>query len=577
MSTPWGFWQERPVRSGALALLVLLMSATVAQAQIVRGLVTERTSGLSLPGVLVTLEIADSGTAQRALNLSALTDERGEYAIRATGPGRYRVDAKRIGVRRFTSEPFTLAAGQTHRVDVVVDGLLYSLPEVTVAAIPICAVQRNQQQRVAALWDEAWAALTAARVSARDRPMRAQVVRHVLTIDLENTATLGEQRMAVENAMERAFTSLSADSLSAIGYWRELPGDSIEYYGPDAEVLLSDAFRRDHCYAVTEGGRDRPGLIGLSFQPTRERTLPDVRGTLWMDARTFELRFVEFDYSRLPFGDVPAKVGGEVHFARLPNGAWIVRRWYIRVPTYRRSTRAEGAPAILRAALDSLATLHRLVEEGGSLIMDGLPKPERPASLRGVVQDSTGGPMRGATVRLTGTPHVTRVDEQGRFAFDTLPAGTYSVVAQHDEYTLYGLTATQAFLTLNEGDREDLTLRALRMRQIRSRLCDGRTPEPRSATLRVVVVDSATNTPLRNVPFRLSWSDPSRGGTLAFREQERTQHTDRTGGANFCDLPPAVPLELAIARGDGEPFRVTVLRLRANELTTRMVFARTAR
>lgn len=577
MSTVRGLLCRQPVPAGALAALALLLCATAGEAQVVRGVVMERTSGLPLPGVLVTLERADSATAQRALNLSALTDERGEYAVRVPAPGRYRVDAKRIGVRRFTSEPFALAAGQTHVVDVVVDGLLYALPEVTVEAVPICAVRRNQQQRVAALWDEAWTALTAARVSARDRPMRAQLVRHVLTIDLENTATLGESRMALENAMERPFTSLSADSLSAIGYWRELPGDSIEYYGPDAEVLLSEAFRRDHCYSVADGGRERPGLIGLAFEPVRGRTLPDLRGTLWMDARTFELRFVEFEYSRLPYGDVPARVGGEVHFARLSDGAWMVRRWYIRVPTYRRSTRGDGVAPILRAALDSLATLHRLVEEGGSLIMDELPWPERPASLRGVVQDSTGRPMRGATVRLTGTPYVAAVDEQGRFAFDTLPPGTYAVVAQHDEYTLFGLTATQAFLTLNEGRREEVTLRALRMRQIRSRLCDGRTPEPRSATLRVVVVDSATNTPLRNVPFRVSWSDPNRGGTLAFREQERTAHTDRTGGANFCNLPPAVPIELAIAREDGEPFRVTVLQLRANELSTRVVFARTSR
>lgn len=577
MSTPGNSWQTTAVRSGAAAALLSLLSAIVAQAQVVRGVVTERTSGLPLPGVLVTLELADSTTSQRALNLTSLTDERGEYAVRAARPGRYRVEAKRIGVRRFTSEPFALAEGQTHRVDVVVDGLLYSLPEVTVEAAPICAVRRNQEQRVAALWDEASTALTAARVSARDRPTRAQIVRHVLTIDIENTASLGESRTVLENAMERPFTSLSADSLSTIGYWHELPGDSIAYYGPDAEVLLSDAFRRDHCYSVMEGGRERRGLIGLSFQPVSERSLPDVRGTLWMDARTFELRFVEFEYSRLPYGDVPAKVGGEVHFARLPTGAWIVRRWYIRVPTYRRTNRSNIAAPILRAALDSLATLHRLVEEGGSLIMDELPPPERPASLRGVVQDSSGRPMQGATVRLTGTPHVARVDERGRFTFDSLAPGSYAVVAQHDEYTLYGLTATQAFLTLNEGDREEVTLRALRMRQIRARLCEGKVLEPRSATLRVIVVDSATNTPLGNVPFRMSWSDPRRGGTLAFREQERTELTDRAGGANFCNLPPAVPLELAITREGGEPFRVTVLQFRANEMATRVVFARTAR
>jgi protocatechuate 3,4-dioxygenase beta subunit len=563
----------------AVVLAAVAASALPVQAQVVRGVITERTTGVAIPGVLVTLVPADSAVGQASLSLTALTDERGEYAIRAGAPGRYRLDAKRIGVRRFASTPFALTAGQTHVVDVVLDGVLYTLPEVTVAAAPVCATRRNQAQRVTALWDEAWTALTAARVSARDRPMAAEVVRYLLIIDTDNTASFGETRMRLDNVVERPFRSVPAESLSAVGYWRELPRDSVEYYGPDAEVLLSEPFRRDHCFSVAEGGRDRRGLIGLTFEPVEGRALPDVRGTLWMDARTFELQFVEFEYSRLPFGEIAARIGGEVHFARLANGAWMVRRWFIRVPTYRRSSRAVDAPELLRAALDSLATLHRLVEEGGSLLMDVLSRTERPASLRGVVQDSTGQPLRDAVVRLGGTPFATRADDRGRFQFDSLPPGTYAVAAQHDEYTLYGMLATQAFLTLNEGDREEVTLRAHRMRTVRARLCGGELPAPRTATLRVIVVDSATSTPLGGVPFRLAWSEPQRGRQVTYREQERVEHTDRTGAANFCDLPPAVPIELSITRedGGGTPFRVSVIQLRANELASRVVFARTSR
>lgn len=563
----------RAVRLGWMPLL--FCCAMPAGAQVVRGVVTERATGVPVPGVLVTLQRADS--AGGAPVMSALSDERGEYAIRAGGPGQYRIDAKRIGVRRYASEPFSLGAGETRQFDVTVDALLYSLPEVTVAATEVCAARRNQRARVSALWDEAWTALTATRISARDRPMQARVVRHLLTVDAQGIATLSESRQTIENALEHHFTSLSADSLSMIGYWRELPGDSIAYYGPDADVLLSDAFRRDHCYTIVEGGRDRRGLVGLAFAPIEGRTLPDVQGTLWLDARTFELRFVEFEYSRLPFGELSVWVGGEVHFARLPNGTWTVRRWFIRVPTYRRSAEAAQLRGLLGAALDSLATLHRLVETGGSLILDELPRPLNPATLTGVAHDSAGRALRDVTVRLPGTSFTDTTDERGRFAFDSVPPGSYAVAVQHPEYSLYGITAAQAFVTLREAEREQIALRALRTHQIRDQLCDGKSHAPRHATLRVIMVDSATTTPLRGLPLRLAWSDPLRSGALAWREQQLTGETDALGAVDFCDIPPAVPMELVLERGADGPLRISVLQLRPNELSTRVVFARTGR
>ena len=84
---------------GRVCLSILLVAPQVASgAQNVRGLVTEQATRTPLAGVLMTLSRVDSAGA---VAVTTLTNERGEYFLRAPQPGRYRLEAKRIGVRRF--------------------------------------------------------------------------------------------------------------------------------------------------------------------------------------------------------------------------------------------------------------------------------------------------------------------------------------------------------------------------------------------------------------------------------------------------------------------------------------------
>ena len=98
------------MRARLLSLLCLgILMSPALEAQIVRGRVVERASGAPIVGVLVSL--VPDGNA--AATTSVLSNERGEYAVRAGAAGRYRLDVKRIGAQRFTSEWFTLAAGES--------------------------------------------------------------------------------------------------------------------------------------------------------------------------------------------------------------------------------------------------------------------------------------------------------------------------------------------------------------------------------------------------------------------------------------------------------------------------------
>ena len=288
---------------------VVLMAGSVtfpvaAETQVVRGKVTDRNSGTPIPGVLVSL-LRDGVTTAAT---SVLSNARGEYAIRAPAPGRYRLDAKRIGVQRYLSEVFELGTGESKAIDVTLDAV-QRLPEVRVVDSDLCVKNGANKSRVASLWDEARTVLTAAQISLRDRLFEGQLTRYSRGLHPRTLRVLEESWAERKGLMDRPFFTLGGDSLSRIGYRRTI-GEIEYYYAPDAEVLVSRAFARDHCYDVVEGSRDRRGLIGISFEPAPRRVMPEVRGTIWLDARTFELRFVEFGYTGLPAFEGAERVGG---------------------------------------------------------------------------------------------------------------------------------------------------------------------------------------------------------------------------------------------------------------------------
>jgi hypothetical protein len=552
-------------------LLALGVPTHRAAGQIVRGLVTERTSRSPLPGVLVWLERANPGAQPQSVN-SVLTNERGEYAIRAAAEGHYRVSAKRIGVQRFTSPEFDLAAGETKRIDIPLDAVLYTLPEVVVSAETFCMTRASQAQRVASLWEEARTALTATQVSLRDRLFRGRVNRYVRELDPKNLRVLSESRADMQGLLDKPFASVSGDSLSRGGYWRELPDGSSVFNAPDADALLSDAFLRDHCFAAVDGGRDRRGLVGILFEPQRNRVTADIRGTLWLDARTFELRFLEFRYTRLLTAD-SARVGGELHFARLSSGAWVVRRWFIRMPQFAHyQDTPMSVMGLTRPAVIVRPGLYRLIEEGGDVFAQGLRLFEKPASIAGVVLDSSGLPFSGATVRLAGTPFATVAAADGRFQIDSLPAGTHTLVAEHAGYSALGTTAADSAVILVEGETQRVTLRAAASAALVARLCDGKGLPATRAVLRLTMLDTSTAAPLAGLPVWVHWV--SNGGSVGSPEAKRDgvqSGTDARGVVIFCDVPGDLPLEIDIVRQSGQAIPVTKL----DKLGLSQVVART--
>jgi hypothetical protein len=537
-----------PLSPRTLLLVATLSLGTQLRAQVVRGTVTEKTSRAPIAGVLVFLE-----RDARPL-VTVLSDERGEYAIRAPGAGRYQITAKRIGVQRFTSMPFDLATGETARIDLTLDAVSYALPRVVVKGVTPCEKSADAE-RIASLWDEAKSALVATQVTVRDQLFRAELSRYRRSMEPRTLRVIDETRQILVGDMQQPFVSLGGDSLSKVGYWGESDNGMTVFYAPDAEALLSDAFLRDHCFIAVEPGRTGGQLVGLAFRPHRGRRAHDVQGTMWLDARAFELRSLDFGYTQLPRHAEGLGVGGQVHFARLPNGAWVVRHWFIRMPGFREDTSSNRQP---------MAVLELLHDEGGYTFADGVRFYQKPASIDGVMLDSAGQPFAGAAVRIGGTSIVAAVDANGRFRFDSLPAGTYTLIGEHAGYDSLGVPAGDVRATTDEGATQTVSIRAPGADYLVPRLCSGEKLKPRSATLRLTVLDGRTNRPLPGAPMRLMWRARQNEYSMDIK-------TDDRGVAVFCNVGTTRGMEIRYRGSRLRDELADTLSLRAGQVEARVV------
>ncbi|PYO73586.1 MAG: hypothetical protein DMD64_06630, partial [Gemmatimonadetes bacterium] len=304
---------------------MLLVVATPAAAQSVRGLLTDSVSRTPIAGAFLTL-IDDHG-AERA---RAMTNAAGEFTLNAPTAGTYRLRSKRIGFRPLVSPALALRAGEAIAYNAAIDPIPISLREVVVAGDRQCDIESGAS--VAALWDEVREALAAVSWTSRVPAYWFET-----TIFERDVNVSGRQRIPDSTWHDAGFRKLpfrnyATDAeLERQGYVIVTDTGWV-YRAPDADVLLSGTFLRTHCFETKNGRGDAEGLIGLVFTSARDRRVPDITGTLWVDRQTAELRRMEFNYIRLPENVVSPRAGGRIEFMRLPNGAWIVRDWVIRMP-----------------------------------------------------------------------------------------------------------------------------------------------------------------------------------------------------------------------------------------------------
>jgi hypothetical protein len=531
----------------ALLVVALAGPASIA-AQSITGAVIEAGTSAPLPGVLVSL-LDDEGERLRA----ALSDEAGRFSMEVARFGRYRLRAERIGLETTMSQTFDLFSTNPHferllmgERPVLIEGIVVD------SRVQQCRLDPERGAQIQRWWQDVRTALDVSAVVQAEGLASFELERFEREWDAGLRRIVAQDSRTEMNLSNRPFVSEEAEFLGNGGF---VQGDAMgqrQYYAPDAEVLLSDVFLSGHCFSISDERTDE-GLVGLSFEPTLDRAVSDITGTLWVDSTTAELQSLDFRYANLP--ELPDnESGGYVAFEYLPSGAWMVGDWYIRMPKLGLRG-GEDAELVLLGYVDVGGRVSPLEATSVSASVEDLGAV---GSIRGVVHDSIHGRgLAGATVAVIGTRFQTYTDVAGNFVLPGVPVGEHQVTFFHDDPSALGLGSPFVEVEVSEGRSTEVALALPGFRRAALIVCSGVGTDAEAVLVGDLV--GGEDQPLGNVPMEIRWEERDRRGVV-LRTRTQALTTGSDGRFVACTLPSETPLH-ASAQLDGfwvEGFEITL-------------------
>ena len=300
--------------------------------------------------------------------------------------------------------------------------------------------------------------------------------------------------------------------------------------------------------------------MGLDIEPVPGRYLPEIKGTLWLDAASGELRRLDFTYVNLPPNVPRENADGWVEFRRLPRGAWVVDSWAMRLPLVGKppaqSPYGAGVPVAGELPVERTTELLGTHEEGGRIVSLEAERPRRPSAptitvaVRGAVRSASGEPVAGARAFLSGTGHSSVTDREGQYAMVDVPVGRYRLSFTHARFDTLGIVGP--VIDVHADGAREHELRMPSDDEIARSACEAKDTEAsahptllygyvREADSPAVVPD-ATGT----VAWRVSIA---RGPTVGVREQTLEVQADASGSYQVCGVPRDIQLSVRAARG----------------------------
>ena len=519
-----------------------------ASAQTIAGQVVDVVAGRGIgKGFVVLMDRVDVEIAR------LLTSADGEFEFRDVQPGFYRIKSERIAYRANFSARFELRPGESQRFRLEIEALALELAAIEVRGETSCRTRPSEGEATAMLWEEIRKALAAATWTASQRGYRYRHLQYERDLGRRGRRITDEQSRERTGFYQAPFMSRDADTLAIEGYVVDRDGE-IWYSAPDDKVLQAEAFLRTHCFRVVRDPDDHEGMIGLAFEPTPGRRITDIKGTLWLDERSSELRTLEFRYTNLMYDIEDKRVGGTVEFLQMPNGAWVVYRWEIRMP--RLGIQRVSGPG---SRWTERATVRGYRDTGGEVVNVQTASGETVFSadvtrLSGVVIDYTAKRrLFGAKVSLVGTDYSTTTDAGGRFLLTGFVDGEYGVAFFHPRLDSLGFTPQPTTITLRRGEGQFLELVVPEPPVILAAVCREVDLKEDERAIVGNVLSNETGSPISNAEVMVSWQRDFRS-----REQFSTS-TDSTGDYQLCGVPTHERIFVRAEAGPLEGAPVTVM------------------
>ena len=564
-------------------LSLVVPGAEGSGAQVIRGVVTDSANLTPLAAVLVTLADDSRRELQRAL-----LDAGGEFVFHVPLPGQYSVQAERIGMTTRTIDWIVVGPGDTVSLRILLAPRPIGLEALRVTGEGRCEMSEDLGLTTFRVWDEARKALAVADFTSSSGAWVYDLERYVRELEPGTLRIRTATRTQWSVASERPMESLPVQDL-VDGGWVVRHDGGDRYFAPDAHVLLSDEFLDNHCMRLRARHKSHPHLVGLEFRPIRMRSRhPRIQGVLWLSRETGGLEWLEFGYLNLPglAEDVRnEQIGGRVDFQSLPDGTWIVSKWYIRMPL----VVEEGTIMDLRR-LGGMIDLRRprlrgIAEEGGRVIAvrkratGSLAYADRGGVIAGQVGEAVDEDAieRRGRVALVGVGVAVDVDSDGRFVIAGLPDGVYRLA--YLRASLRGLDRDHvlADAVVRGGDTTTVRLRAADPNAVLARACglEEWTPETGVIHGYVVLEESGSAAAAASVTAR--WMDFAGRGLSGLRAREMfsTADTDATGAFRLCGVAAdhrtvtvtattgehAQEVTVHLSLSNDEPVSVVLLRL----------------
>jgi hypothetical protein len=424
-----------------------------------------------------------------------------------------------------------------------------------------CRSPNDSAQLVVRLWEQARTALSATAIGGARTPLTATVRVYERTLDSSGSVVGAETSRVLRGSTMHPFASLAPDSLARAGYVAQ-EKDGVSYRAPDADVLISDSFAALHCLWVQAPPLDHRDWIGIGVRPGRERRgVNDIRGTLWLDRATSELRAFEYLYTGLAAELAGARAGGRVEFVRLPTGHWIVSKWSIRMPqaAIRKGVAGVGVHAKVEERT-FVQSIHVTGGETTDVQRDGVSlyhvaPPVVAASGRAVVAATERAVVAGAESAV--------VDRPGSIGRGAVVSGR--ITPEHDtvgipgvEVELVGFGAPHyadnkgqfRFAGVAEGSY-DIRVRSLGYKPwvVHVDLLDGRLYEENIALQRVATALTEVRIEGRQVKVPVRFEDVYRRAALGYGKFFTKEDIDRLNPVDIKSLLSTIPAVLVSDRG----------------------------